>query len=124
MARDCYRVRLPAARKIDRRHGDIAALYREKARRRHPNAGGSDTLIAGMWRTRKRAEAPLWDIRTRWRVGVVPWIWKVCLLFCFLFCVLDLSAVMESASTYRGDTGRHSRNFSKSVMKKSESSGR
>jgi len=27
-------------------HGDIAALYREKARNRHPDAGGSDTLMA------------------------------------------------------------------------------
>jgi hypothetical protein len=26
--------------------GDITALYREKARRRHPDAGGSDTLMA------------------------------------------------------------------------------
>jgi hypothetical protein len=26
--------------------GDITALYREKARHRHPNAGGSDTLMA------------------------------------------------------------------------------
>lgn len=26
--------------------GDIAALYREKARNRHPDAGGSDTLMA------------------------------------------------------------------------------
>jgi hypothetical protein len=27
-------------------HGDIAALYREKARNRHPDAGGSNTLMA------------------------------------------------------------------------------
>ena len=27
-------------------HGDIAQLYREKARHRHPDAGGSDTLMA------------------------------------------------------------------------------
>lgn len=27
-------------------HGDIGALYREKARIRHPDAGGSDTLMA------------------------------------------------------------------------------
>jgi hypothetical protein len=27
-------------------HGDITALYREKARIRHPDAGGSDTLMA------------------------------------------------------------------------------
>lgn len=26
--------------------GDIATLYREKARNRHPDAGGSDTLMA------------------------------------------------------------------------------
>ena len=26
--------------------GDITALYREKARNRHPDAGGSDTLMA------------------------------------------------------------------------------
>jgi hypothetical protein len=26
--------------------GDLAALYREKARNRHPDAGGSDTLMA------------------------------------------------------------------------------
>jgi hypothetical protein len=27
-------------------HGDITTLYREKARNRHPDAGGSDTLMA------------------------------------------------------------------------------
>jgi hypothetical protein len=27
-------------------HGDITALYREKARNRHPDAGGSDILMA------------------------------------------------------------------------------
>jgi hypothetical protein len=26
--------------------GDITALYREKARNRHPDAGGSDTVMA------------------------------------------------------------------------------
>jgi hypothetical protein len=39
--------------------GNIAALYREKARNRHPDAGGSDNLMAELNVAYKEARSEL-----------------------------------------------------------------